>query len=168
MISNAFYFDDLDVYFLANSLTPSQLRQEIHKAEVARAVAEQFKGTPYETPDDLFPYSDYTVSCVEAINLQQASKPALKTQTGRVDIQKTKESCDIVTVIGKYTRLRKVGDRFIGCCPIHQDRHPSLTVYPAQGSWYCFGCNRGGDAIDFVMMTENFDLKQAITRLEAI
>jgi hypothetical protein len=33
-------------------------------------------------------------------------------------------------------------------CPFHDDRHPSLHMYDG-GSFYCFGCRRGGTIYDF-------------------
>lgn len=38
-------------------------------------------------------------------------------------------------------------------CPFHEDRDPSLHVYPepARG-WYCFGCGRGGSIYDFASL----------------
>jgi hypothetical protein len=38
-------------------------------------------------------------------------------------------------------------------CPFHEDHRPSLHVYqqPGQG-WYCFGCGRGGSALDLAAL----------------
>lgn len=33
-------------------------------------------------------------------------------------------------------------------CPFHEDRVPSLQLY-GDGSWFCFGCRRGGSVYDF-------------------
>ena len=33
-------------------------------------------------------------------------------------------------------------------CPLHDDTNPSLHVYPGDGGWYCFGCERGGTIFD--------------------
>lgn len=35
------------------------------------------------------------------------------------------------------------------CCPLHEDRTPSLHAYPtAEQGWTCFGCGRGGSIYD--------------------
>ena len=47
-------------------------------------------------------------------------------------------------------RLQRSGPRLVGLCPFHDDRRPSLLVYPATKSWFCFACDVGGDVIDFV------------------
>ncbi|MBD3362103.1 DNA primase [Candidatus Dojkabacteria bacterium] len=47
-------------------------------------------------------------------------------------------------------------------CPFHDDKNPSLRVYPKTNSWYCFGCGRGGDTIDFVIKIAKVDFKKAV------
>lgn len=44
-------------------------------------------------------------------------------------------------------RTRKSGDRLIARCPFHEDRTPSLVLYPGDRGFYCFSCQRHGDAI---------------------
>ena len=53
-------------------------------------------------------------------------------------------------VEGAGVELRRSGRRLVGLCPFHDDRRPSLLVYPESASWFCFGCDSGGDVIDFV------------------
>ena len=52
---------------------------------------------------------------------------------------------DAAAMLG--VRLRAYGNRERGLCPLHEERSPSFTVYSDQQSFYCFGCNRGGDLI---------------------
>src|SRR5439155_356785 len=49
-----------------------------------------------------------------------------------------------------------------GLCPFHDERTPSFSVSPEKGTYYCFGCQRGGDAISFVEETEGVDFVGAI------
>jgi DNA primase len=37
------------------------------------------------------------------------------------------------------------------CCPLHQEKTPSLGMYQNGRRWKCFGCGEGGSVIDFVM-----------------
>ncbi|MYH40386.1 MAG: toprim domain-containing protein [Chloroflexi bacterium] len=53
-------------------------------------------------------------------------------------------------VEGAGVSLRRSGPRLVGLCPFHDDRRPSLLVYPSTSSWFCFACDVGGDVIDFV------------------
>ena len=46
-------------------------------------------------------------------------------------------------------------------CPFHDDRSPSLTLYTEQQTWWCFGCQQGGDSIDAVMLFEQRDFVPA-------
>ena len=69
---------------------------------------------------------------------------------------------DIEQVIGSYVTLKRAGSNFNGLCPFHNEKTPSFTVFPATKSFYCFGCGAGGDAITFVMRTENLDYRSAL------
>lgn len=35
-------------------------------------------------------------------------------------------------------------------CPFHNDHDPSMKLYDGARGWYCWVCNEGGDAVDFV------------------
>lgn len=50
-------------------------------------------------------------------------------------------------------------------CPFHNEKAPSMKIYPKTNSFYCFGCNVGGDVIKFVMLYHDLDFKEAIEYL---
>jgi DNA primase len=77
-------------------------------------------------------------------------------------VEAVKAATDIVALVEGYTRLRKSGSRFVGLCPFHQERTPSFGVSPDRGTFKCFGCGEGGDAITFVEKHENLDFVGAI------
>src|SRR6476659_9696601 len=77
-------------------------------------------------------------------------------------VEAVKASADIVALVEGYTRLRKSGARFVGLCPFHQEKTPSFGVSPDRGTFKCFGCVEGGDAITFVEKHENLDFVGAI------
>ncbi|MBQ6519143.1 MAG: toprim domain-containing protein [Anaerolineaceae bacterium] len=54
---------------------------------------------------------------------------------------------DLLSVIEKFTNSHVSYGKAI-CCPFHHEKDPSLHIYEDQ-HWYCFGCNRSGDAYDF-------------------
>ncbi len=62
-------------------------------------------------------------------------------------IERLRESADIVALISRKTDLRRVGSRWTGLCPFHEERTPSFSVDPERGLYHCFGCGVGGDAI---------------------
>src|SRR3954467_7633000 len=72
---------------------------------------------------------------------------------------------EILPLVEDVVRLRKAGSTYKGLCPFHQEKTPSFTVSPARGTFKCFGCGEGGDAITFVEKTENVDFVGAIELL---
>jgi DNA primase len=69
---------------------------------------------------------------------------------------------NIVDLVESRTRLRRVGARYVGLCPFHEEKTPSFSVSPDRGTYHCFGCGVGGDAISFVRETEGLDFVGAI------
>ena len=80
-------------------------------------------------------------------------------------IERLRESADIVALISRKTDLRRVGSRWTGLCPFHEERTPSFSVDPERGLYHCFGCGVGGDAIRFLMETEQLDFPGAVEQL---
>ena len=75
------------------------------------------------------------------------------------------EATDIVRLIGETVTLKKAGRRFTGLCPFHNEKSPSFGVDPAKQFFYCFGCKKGGNAIDFVIERDHADFKDALHTL---
>lgn len=80
-------------------------------------------------------------------------------------IEEIKRQTDIVDVIGKYVQLKKMGRNFRGLCPFHSEKNPSFYVNPEKNIYYCFGCKKGGNAINFLMEYEKLDFPDAVKRL---
>src|SRR5947208_5924865 len=80
-------------------------------------------------------------------------------------VERVKPTMEILPVVEEVVRLRKSGGTYKGLCPFHQERTPSFTVSPARGTFKCFGCGEGGDAITFVEKIENVDFVGAIELL---
>ncbi len=70
-------------------------------------------------------------------------------------------------VSGAGVELRRSGRRLVGLCPFHEDRRPSLLVYEDTQSYFCFGCNAGGDVIDFVGRMRGISFRETAALLEA-
>jgi DNA primase len=66
-------------------------------------------------------------------------------------IEEVKTKVDIVDVIGGHVVLKKRGKDYLGTCPFHQEKSPSFSVSPTKQMYYCFGCQAGGNAINFLM-----------------
>ncbi len=69
---------------------------------------------------------------------------------------------DILTVISNFIELKKSGTSFTACCPFHNEKIPSFSVNPAKGIYKCFGCDKGGNAIEFIKQHEGVDFKEAV------
>jgi DNA primase len=83
------------------------------------------------------------------------------------DVAAVRAATNIVGVISQYVQLRRVGRRWQGLCPFHNERTPSFSVNEAEGLYYCFGCGHRGDAITFVREVEGVDFVGAVERLAA-
>ena len=80
-------------------------------------------------------------------------------------IERLRESVDIVAEISRHTDLRRVGSRYTGLCPFHEERTPSFSVDPEKGLYHCFGCQKGGDAIRLVQELDALDFPEAVEQL---
>ena len=76
-----------------------------------------------------------------------------------------KDRLDIVEVIEKRVTLKKAGNNYVGLCPFHQDKNPSMSVNPQKGIYKCFSCGAGGDAIKFIQDYEHKDFREVIQEL---
>ena len=73
-----------------------------------------------------------------------------------------KARVNLVSLVGKFTRLARVGRQFVGLCPLHSERHPSFYVHPEKQVFKCFGCGAGGDIFVFVMRVTGCDFRRAL------
>ncbi len=89
------------------------------------------------------------------------SAPRLHPRT----IEAVKERADIVDVVGEHVVLKKKGREFVGVCPFHDDKSPSMTVSPAKQFYYCFSCGAGGNAIKFLMELQRQSFSDVVLEL---
>jgi DNA primase len=68
-------------------------------------------------------------------------------------------------LIGRRTKLTRAGRDWKGCCPFHNEKSPSFHVYASH--YHCYGCGAHGDAIGFVMQTQNASFMEAVESLAA-
>ena len=81
------------------------------------------------------------------------------------DIAKVRSAVDLVALIGEHTEIKRSGSNWMARCPMHGERTPSLSVSPEKGVYYCFGCQRSGDAITFVQEMDGLDFVGAVESL---
>jgi hypothetical protein len=135
---------------------------------IARAAAEQAYDTA-QTDDERSLIWDYietlyhqdketayskALTADEFIGLLAIEENPILPTHGRIDFEAIKNKVDIVDYISKHVELRQRGNKWLGKCPFpdHQDSTPSFWVYPESRSFYCFGCLKGGDVIEYAKL----------------
>ena len=73
----------------------------------------------------------------------------------------------IEDVVGQYVSLKRSGSNMFGLCPFHGEKTASFSVAPDKGIYYCFGCHKGGGAINFTMEIEGLSYPDAVRKLAA-
>lgn len=61
-----------------------------------------------------------------------------------------------------YVNLKEKGDDFSGCCPFHNEKTPSFHISGSKNLYHCFGCGKGGTAVQFIMDIENLSFVDAL------
>ncbi|MBB0246235.1 DNA primase [Streptomyces alkaliphilus] len=84
------------------------------------------------------------------------------------DVRAVREAVPLDAVVADYLQLRPAGGGNLkGLCPFHDEKSPSFHVSPGKGLYHCFGCQEGGDTLDFVMKLEHLSFAEAVERLAA-
>ncbi|MEV6270678.1 DNA primase [Kribbella sp. NPDC051936] len=82
------------------------------------------------------------------------------------DIALVRERARIDDVVGSYVTLKNAGGGNLkGLCPFHDEKSPSFNVTPSRGFFYCFGCQEGGDVIDFIQKVDQITFSEAVETL---
>ncbi|MDD2385272.1 MAG: DNA primase [Bacteroidales bacterium] len=82
-----------------------------------------------------------------------------------ITISKIFDAAEIVDVVNDFVHLKRRGSNFQGLCPFHNEKTPSFTVSPAKGIFKCFGCGKGGNAVNFIMEHEQLSYPEALRYL---
>ncbi|MEU3404158.1 DNA primase [Streptomyces sp. NPDC006670] len=82
------------------------------------------------------------------------------------DVKAVRDAVPIDAVVSEYLQLRNAGGGNLkGLCPFHDEKSPSFQVSPSKGLYHCFGCQAGGDTLDFVMKIDHLSFSEAVERL---
>lgn len=79
-----------------------------------------------------------------------------------IDEVRDRASRQVYDIINEHVALKRSGARYKGLCPFHDEKSPSFIVTPENGTWHCFGCGEGGDAIDFIQRREGEGFRWAV------
>ena len=105
-----------------------------------------------------------------AAALPRTKAHSTKLGAGRIDLKALKESVDLLALVrsrGHEPRRHGSATWKINC-PFHEDKDASFVITPARNLWRCFGCGKGGSAIDFVSHAEGITTGEAIRRLAGV
>jgi DNA primase len=80
-------------------------------------------------------------------------------------VKEIKRRLSIVSLIENYLSLRRSGKNYVGLCPFHDDKNPSLHVNEEKGVFHCFACGAGGDIFGFAMRYNNLTFPEAVEEL---
>ncbi len=80
-------------------------------------------------------------------------------------IQQILDTVKVEDVVEEYVNLKRRGANMLGLCPFHHEKTPSFTVSPSKNIFKCFGCGKGGNAVQFLMEHENFTFPEALLHL---
>lgn len=80
-------------------------------------------------------------------------------------IQRIFDTVDVYEIISDFVSLKKRGVNYVGCCPFHNEKTGSFTVSPSKGIYKCFGCGKGGNAVNFIMEHEQMSYAEALRYL---
>lgn len=83
----------------------------------------------------------------------------------KIDIDRIKETSDIVRLVERRVRLKKSGQNYLGLCPFHEEKTPSFTVSAEKQFYHCFGCGAHGDVFTWLMQTEGLSFIDAVRQL---
>ncbi|MEM1051163.1 MAG: CHC2 zinc finger domain-containing protein [Pseudomonadota bacterium] len=70
-------------------------------------------------------------------------------------------------VAGAGIPLKRAGREWKACCPFHNERTPSFTIFAEGQRFKCFGCGVSGDVLDFVQELHGVGLREAAEMLGA-
>jgi len=81
------------------------------------------------------------------------------------DRQRVRDASDIVAVVGEHLALKPKGREYVGLCPFHDDRNPSMCVIPAKQIFHCFVCGTGGDVFTFIQKYHSMGFRESLEYL---
>ena len=87
----------------------------------------------------------------------------------REDLEQLKQRIPLLPYLQRrhWTGCRVAArEEFVGLCPLHRDTRPSFYVNARKNLFYCHGCQRGGDLIRFVELSERLSFRESLACLK--
>ena len=83
----------------------------------------------------------------------------------RETVDRILDATRIEEVIGDFVSLKRRGPNYIGLCPFHPDKNPSMSVSSTKQIFKCFSCGKAGTAVTFLMEHEHLSYPDALRYL---
>ena len=78
------------------------------------------------------------------------------------EVERVRETADIVTIIGEFVPLKGRGGNFRGPCPFHQGVNRNFSVSAQKKFYHCFVCKESGDVFSFLQKRFGVDWPTAV------
>ncbi|HXT15545.1 MAG TPA: DNA primase [Gemmatimonadaceae bacterium] len=75
-------------------------------------------------------------------------------------VDRVRDESDIVSIIGEFVKLKRVGTSFRGPCPFHHGKNPNFAV--TDRGYHCFKCGESGDVFTFVQKHLGLDFVESV------
>lgn len=103
---------------------------------------------------------------ISLLNKHRKKETAISPMIPEQIVEEIKSRNDIVSVVEQYVTLdRKSAANYFGLCPFHREDTPSFSVSPSKQIFYCFGCHKGGNVVQFICEIEKVAYPQALRML---
>jgi DNA primase len=76
-------------------------------------------------------------------------------------VERVREEADIVSIVGEFVKLKRVGNSYRGPCPFHHGKDNNFSV-TANGGYKCFVCGESGDVFTFVQKHLGLDFVESV------
>jgi len=129
-----------------------------------------YYGNAYQIAN-FVPFASKIVTDIVTEMVKRKSKAVDKTKivrpaNWRLDAKQVKADIDSLKVFEYYfpDMKKNGGTAYKAICRWHDDKHPSLMIYP-DGHVHCHSCNFHGDTFGVVMNLENVDFATSVARV---
>jgi hypothetical protein len=78
------------------------------------------------------------------------------------------DAVGVIETLTGQSAIKTGGGRYRVRCPWHQDRHPSLVIYPPGRGWWCPVCHKAGDVVAFVAELQHCTAVEALLFVERV
>jgi len=80
-------------------------------------------------------------------------------------IQEVKQKAHVFDIIPLHVQMKRAGKDLVSKCPFHDENTPSFKLNNRDNYFKCFGCNAGGDVIEFLMKYKHWGYMESIRYL---